>query len=119
MSKETKATRHAFDQSNKKLIRARRLYAHLVSKSIAAQPETAVALAFRAQEAGLYSRNISVNNICFSLIRHAHKHHGTDNWWQWCRDNNIWGIWHNCAKYYKRNGDELNVKRKPRVRIAA
>lgn len=105
--------------SNYKLRRARRLYGFLCSRAIHAQPESAIPLAFRAIRAGLYSENTSVNNVCFSLIRHAYKNHSSKNqWWQWAEENGASHIWHQCSHYYRKHNGILKVIKKPRVRIS-
>ena len=87
--------RALFRMSNKRLMRARRLYGFLISKEVNRNPRIVLRLADRAIERGLYSQATIKRDVVFSLCRHCYRHsknfdrQGGFGWYEWMRENGV------------------------------
>lgn len=76
--------------SNKRLMRARRLYLRLCADSVASEPQKLVVAVGRAVDAGLYSELTLKKDIAYSFIKAAYlKNGGNIGFYQFCRERKL------------------------------
>lgn len=84
--------RNRMKLDNKRLRRARRLYAYLIHKECLRNPDKTFVCAQRALARGLYAKSTSLSHVVFSLVRHFWKLTSDDtkfyySWHQWLKEN--------------------------------
>jgi len=105
--------RKQLDLSQKKLRRARRLYASLIRHEIKRNPEIVFICAQRAIARGLYSPRASIKDGAFSILRAVYKADKHPDWDRWQEENGLQGIWWNMGHRQRRKMG------KPVLRITA